>query len=60
MVVVIALALLIGLVGGWVYAGCPVPGALRRAVSLRRPAVQEPSVDGISREPAPGASTAAP
>jgi hypothetical protein len=60
MVVVIAVAVAIGLIGGWIYAGCPVPGALRRAVGSRRPAVQERPVDGISRKPAPGASTAAP
>ena len=60
MVVVIALALVVGLLGGWVYAGSPVPSALRRAVSLRRRAVQKPPVEGISPEPAPDASTATP
>jgi hypothetical protein len=56
----LALALAVGLVGGWVYAGCPVPGAVRRAVSARRRVDQEQPVEGISSEPAQGPSTATP
>jgi len=52
MLIVIAIA--IGLVGAWVYAGCPLP---------RRPAVRREPVVGdvaVSPAPAPGASPARP
>jgi hypothetical protein len=54
MLIVIALALAIGLVGGWVYAGCPLP---------RKPALGRKPVGGdvaVSPAPAPGASPALP
>jgi|Tabmets5t2r1_1033131.scaffolds.fasta_scaffold02006_2 hypothetical protein len=60
MMVALTLGLVVGLVGGWVYAGCPAPGAVRRAVSARGRVGQEQPVEGISSEPAQGASTATP
>jgi hypothetical protein len=47
----IVIAFTIGLVGAWVYAGCPLPG---KQVAAAGP-VREVAV---SAEPAPGASTA--
>jgi hypothetical protein len=52
MLIVIAIA--IGLVGGWVYAGCPLP---RKPAVSRKPGVRDLAV---SPAPAPGASTARP
>jgi hypothetical protein len=54
MLIVIALALAIGLVGSWVYAGCPLP---RKPASASEPVVRDVAV---SPAPAPGASTARP
>jgi hypothetical protein len=56
----VALAVVAGLFGGWVYAGCPVPGAVRRAVSRRRRVGQEQPVEDLSRGHAQGASRATP
>jgi len=58
MLIVIAIALSIGLVGGWVYAGCPLPRKASGAFSSRRPA-ERPASDDVSA-PAPGASLARP
>ena len=49
MLIVIAFA--VGLVGAWVYAGCPFPGKQVTATGPVREAA-------VSPEPAPGASTA--
>jgi hypothetical protein len=61
MVIVIALALAIGLVGAWVYAGCPRPS---RASALffagRVPDAERPAGEAVSSAPAPGASPARP
>ena len=61
MVIVIALALAIGLVGAWVYAGCPLP---RRASALlfsgRVPDAERPAGEAVSSAPGPGASPAHP
>ena len=52
LLIVIAFALAFGLLGGWVYAGCPLPPKL-----TRKPVVS----DGAARPaPVPGASTATP
>jgi hypothetical protein len=51
--IVIAFALALGLVGGWVYAGYPRP---RKPVAARKPVGDGP----VSPAPAPGASTARP
>jgi hypothetical protein len=56
----VALALVAGLVGGWVYAGCPVPCAVGRSVSWRRRVGQEQPVEDFSRGHAQGASRATP
>lgn len=53
MLIVIAFALALGLVGGWVYAGHPLP----RKRAARKPAMGNREV---SPAPAPGASTARP
>ncbi len=59
MLIVIALALSIGLVGGWVYAGCPLP---RKASALlfpgRVPEAARPAGDAVSSAPAQGVSPA--
>jgi hypothetical protein len=52
MLIVIAIA--IGLVGGWVYAGCPLP---RKPASALEPVARDAAV---SPAPAPGASPARP
>ena len=52
MLIVIAIALGSGLVGAWVYAGCPLP----RTASGRKRVVR----DVVSSAPAPGASPARP
>ena len=52
MLIVIAIA--IGLAGGWVYAGCPLP---RKSAVGHKPVVGDVAV---SPAPAPGASTARP
>jgi hypothetical protein len=61
MLIVIALAITIGLVGGWVYAGCPLP---RKASALllpgRVPDAERLASDAVSSAPARGASPARP
>jgi hypothetical protein len=45
--IIVVLALGVGFVGAWIYAGCPLPKRLSRAISVRhakRPAEQAPSV----------------
>jgi len=54
MLIVIAFALAIGLVGSWVYAGCPLP---RKPASALEPVARDAAV---SPAPAPGASPARP
>jgi hypothetical protein len=49
MLTVITFALAVGLLGGWVYAGCPLPS--------RKPVVGD---EPVSPAPVPGASTARP
>jgi hypothetical protein len=51
MLTVIAFALAIGFLGGWVYAGCPLPA---------RPAPKLAGDEAIGTAPVPGASTARP
>jgi hypothetical protein len=57
MLIVIAIA--IGLVGGWVYAGCPLPRTLSGALSSRRPPAERPVAE-VSPPPVRGASPARP
>ena len=54
MLIVIAFALAVGLLGSWVYAGCPLP---RKPAGARKPVVGD---EAVSPAPAPGASTARP
>jgi hypothetical protein len=63
----IVIAFIIGLVGGWVYAGCPLPRSVPGVLSSRRPLPAErPASDGslgkvaVSPAPAPGASPGRP
>ena len=58
MLIVIALA--IGLVGGWVYAGCPFPRTLSSAFSRRTLTAERPVGDSVSPASGPGASPAHP
>jgi hypothetical protein len=58
MLIVIALA--IGLVGGWVYAGCPLPRTLSRTFSQRPLTSERPTGDSVSPASGPGASPARP
>ena len=59
MLIVIAIA--IGLVGGWIYAGCPLPRAALGAFFSRRSlTVERPTTEAVSPAPAPGASPARP
>jgi hypothetical protein len=60
MLIVIALALAIGLVGGWVYAGCPLPRTLSGAFSRRPLTADRSAVDAVSPASGPGASPARP
>jgi hypothetical protein len=53
MVIVFALSLAVGLLGGWVYAGCPLPP---KPAAARKPAVADEAVPA----PVPSASTARP
>jgi len=57
MLIVIAIA--IGLIGGWVYAGCPLPRRLSGAPFSRRPSVERPVAE-VSPPPVRGASPARP
>jgi hypothetical protein len=57
MLIVIALAIAIGLVGGWVYAGCPLA---RKASALLVPDAELPASDAVSSAPVQGASPARP
>jgi hypothetical protein len=52
MLTVITFALAVGLLGGWVYAGCPLPARL-----VRKPVVGD---EAVGPAPVPGASTARP
>jgi len=52
MLTVITFALAAGLLGGWVYAGCPLPPRL-----ARKPVVGD---EAVVTAPVPGASTAHP
>jgi hypothetical protein len=54
MLFVIAFALAVGLLGSWVYAGCPLP---RKLAAARKPTVAD---GAVSLPPAPGALTAQP
>jgi hypothetical protein len=57
----IVIALIIGLVGGWMYAGCPLPRGVLGVLSSRRPlSAERPTSEVVSPAPAPGASTARP
>jgi len=64
----IVIAFITGLAGGWVYAGCPLPRSVQGVLSSRRPLPAERSAgDGslggtvaVSPAPAPGASPARP
>jgi hypothetical protein len=59
MLIVIAIA--IGLVGGWIYAGCPLPRTALGVFFSRRPlSVERPTSDVVSPAPAPDASPARP
>jgi len=58
MLIVIAIA--IGLVGGWVYAGCPLPRALSCAFSRGPLTAERPAGDPVSPSPVRGASPARP
>jgi hypothetical protein len=60
MLIIVVVAFGVGLVGAWIYAGCPLPKRLVRAVSRRRaarPTEEAPSTP-LSREREPGASPA--
>lgn len=54
MLIVIALAIAIGLVGSWVYAGCPLP---RKQAATPKPVLGD---GAVSPGPAPDASPARP
>jgi hypothetical protein len=54
MVFVIAFALAVGLLGSWVYAGCPLPP---KPSAARKPVVGD---GAVTPAPAPDASTARP
>ena len=63
MVIVIALALAIGLVGAWVYAGYPLPrraSALSAALRKKAQVGARPAGEAVSSAPGPGASPARP
>jgi hypothetical protein len=53
----IVIALIIGLVGGWIYAGCPLPRRAVRSSDGLEPLAGDVAV---SPAPAPGASPALP
>jgi hypothetical protein len=55
--VLIVIALIIGLVGGWIYAGCPLPRRAVRSSDGLEPLGGDVAVSPV---PAPGASTARP
>jgi hypothetical protein len=57
----IVIALIIGLAGGWMYAGCPLPRGVPGVLSSRRLlSAERPASDVVSPAPAPGASTSRP
>jgi hypothetical protein len=61
MLIVIALALVIGVTAGWIYAGCPVPRVVTARLRSRPAGIEAPpAVDGVSPAPVPGASPAQP